>query len=640
MFIIDKALRAAIQAINLMVVTRDRVHRPRAMRKPILKRLLRGEWLKYNHLRARLSARRMYEITWYGFLVPIKNRLPNNLKTYKRYAYVFATRFVSIYSLQFVDQLHLINWKKELKDPNRISPLVRLYLEHGTFLYEECLMRVRQMSLGHVQNTVETFAQYPLEQFVRLFYRNPRVADLVMSRFAHQGIEEDAVSLSNSRNAIKTNIKVIHAFWYLMHLSYHAGQGYLCGQFHYPMKRTQQRLLRHLPKPTEELRSRLKDVGVDSLEEMRLLSPDWTANIGHTGHLNVHLKMREMGWWQGKPVLLTYPERVANPFFVKLLENRCPNFIFGQNGLPSHVWHELASLMPLLEGPWHTTDIPGGESMYWNDAGSRAIAQWDAENRGYPVRDALDAHLLKDDRMMHRYENFRRQHGMSPSDWYVCLHMRDSNARNDIDGKGESIRNTAIDNYLDTVRLITQSGGWVIRMGGAKAPPFPAMERVIDYAHYSDKSPDMDIHLVRHAHVFIGTTSGFAYVASALGVPTVMVNSISSLGLIWSTNTRFALKHIFKADGQRLSIKEFTSEKYRWAYPTHEAIERAGLSVYDNSSDEILETTKEVLALANGEVRDADYGDAWQALVSTPHFFGSAKPARYLLDKYPVLLQP
>lgn len=616
-----KAIRATAQVVKIVFVHRNKSSFSKQRMRVLALKAARRPW-KIPGMLLKIVQ------NWRAYRLMVKVR-----RNWRRY----LIKFRAVYSLQFVDQLHLVDWEKKLRKSGAISPMIRLHLEHGTFMYEEIMIRARQAARGLFLNPVETFAHYPLKEFIPLFFRNGRVAELVLSGLRQAGLVAD-VPLASKELSLKTNMKVLHAYWYLMHLSYHAGQGYLCGKLHEPMKKTQQLLLLpHLPKPSPDLKARLKDAGIDSLEEVRLLSPDWTANIGHTGHLNVHLKMGEMGWWPEKPVLVTYPYRVANGFFLKLLEKRCPTFILGQN-TPAPIWHELASLIPFLEGPWHTIKIPSGESMYWNDAGARGLAEWDAQNRGYPMREAFDAHIAQDAAMMARFEKFRRDHGMLPSDWYVCLHMRDSQARGDVEGKGESVRNTEIGNYLDTVRLITESGGWVIRMGGSKAPKFPPMERVIDYAHYPEKSPEMDIHLVRSARMFIGTTSGFAYVASAFGVPTVMVNSISSLGLLWSKNTRFALKHIYKADGKMLSIKEFTSEQYRWAYPTHEAIERAGLTVRDNAADEILETAREVLDLANGRTRDEDFNPAWQASVSTPHFFGSAKPSQYFLEKYPHML--
>jgi putative glycosyltransferase (TIGR04372 family) len=145
----------------------------------------------------------------------------------------------------------------------------------------------------------------------------------------------------------------------------------------------------------------------------------------------------------------------------------------------------------------------------------------------------------------------------------------------------------------------------------------------------------MDIHLMRRARMFIGTTSGFAYVASSFGIPTAMVNAISSVGLLWSTDTRFALKPVRTLDGGLLTQGDVTSEQWRWTFPTFESLAKAGLKVSENSSDEILETVKEVYALANNEpAPESPLLARWRASLTIPYFYGSSVPSAYFLEKY------
>jgi putative glycosyltransferase (TIGR04372 family) len=158
---------------------------------------------------------------------------------------------------------------------------------------------------------------------------------------------------------------------------------------------------------------------------------------------------------------------------------------------------------------------------------------------------------------------------------------------------------------------------------------------VIDYARSEDQVMEMDIHLMRRARMFIGTTSGFAYVASSFGIPTAMVNALSSVGLLWSKDTRFALKPVQTREGRMLSLNDVTSEKWRWTFPTYETVTGAGLTVSESSADEILETTKEVLDLASGQERQIrTVDDSWEKHLHIPGFFGSSRPSRYFLEKY------
>jgi putative glycosyltransferase (TIGR04372 family) len=345
--------------------------------------------------------------------------------------------------------------------------------------------------------------------------------------------------------------------------------------------------------------------------------------------------MRQMGWWSGSPIVLAYSSRIANPTFLSLFEDICPVLILGEN-VSSAVWHELASLIPFLGVSHQIFQFNDGRSMYWNDAGGMAVAKWDAEDRGYPLREIYDRRMAAGDEVVEEFAVLKRQWGMSPNDWHVCLHMRDAGARGEKDGVGESIRNTSLDSYMDAIRYVTEQGGWIIRMGAPTVPALPDMERVIDYARSSDRSPEMDIHLMRTARIFIGTTSGFAYVASSFGIPTAMVNALSSVGLIWCKGTRFALKPVRTKEGRLLTQREVTSEEWRWAFPTHESLADAGLTVEENSADEILETVKETLALTFAGTPEpaSSWREAWHRSVTIPGFYGAAVPSAYFLEKY------
>jgi putative glycosyltransferase (TIGR04372 family) len=218
--------------------------------------------------------------------------------------------------------------------------------------------------------------------------------------------------------------------------------------------------------------------------------------------------------------------------------------------------------------------------------------------------------------------------------------MRDAATRGNIEGVGESIRNTDLENYRDAIQHVSSMGGWVVRMGGPRAPPLPRIDRVIDYAHTPEKTPEMDIHLVRHARMFIGTTSGFAYVASSLGTPSAIVDAISSIGLLLPKQTRFATKLVRTRTGRMLSLAELTSDRFRWSLANFETLARAELTVEDNSPDEVLETVKEVLTLTSAGSESVGLPAAsWKTGFEIPDFFGAASPSGYFVEKHRQLLQ-
>jgi putative glycosyltransferase (TIGR04372 family) len=544
------------------------------------------------------------------------------------------------YFTEVLAQIHTVHWSAI---PPRhfaaFANLIKLMLEHRIFGFEQGTFSARQ-------SDDEDLFEAPLDRYIAEFFVDRELMqgmvselgllphDDILAAREKNGQHWERFPADHPQRTLLADVNLFYGFRHLLLSTYHSGEGFHVPLVYRKMNETQERLRRSLPAPSPKLKVLLDRIGIE-LPDVKLLSPDWSALIGHNGHLNVHLMMRELGWWKGSPLLLAYDDRIANKPFLSLFQEICPTLTLHDNVTPD-VWHELAGLTPFLGVSHQAFAFEDGRAMYWNDAGSLALKQWESENRGFPLRDIYDHRMQADGRTEELYQSLRRKWGMGPDDWFVCLHVRDAKTRNDTDGVGESIRNASLESYLDAIRHVTSSGGWVVRMGGRKVPPLPEMPRVIDYARGDDQVPEMDIHLMRRARMFIGTTSGFAYVATSFGIPTAMVNALSSVGLLWSTDTRFALKPVHRIGGPMLSLHEVTSEDYRWAYPTFESLERAGLVVAESSSDEILETVREVLEVSDptrtGPAPGVD--ESWERHVQVPGFFGSSRPARYFLEKY------
>lgn len=572
-------------------------------------------------------------------LIGFTDYKPENTEQFCKSA---LSQFLHGYPLCFALELSQINWEtEETVLHGALIGLIRRMLEHRLYEAEEHMLRIRR-TFGQLPSYVST------EQYIPHYYRNKELiqtlsgalnlknVDQTLAKLDAEGQHWETIPEQVPNQQLVQEILLFDAYRDLTLYSYHNGEGHLTPILCKGMLEVQTRLQQQfMPRPSPELKKLLASLGIKNLADVKLLWPDWSALIGHNGHLNVHLMMRELGWWTGSPILLAWKDRIANPVFLSLFEETCPTLILGEN-ISSELWHELACLIPFIGVSHQVFQFSDGRAMYWNDAGAMALAQWEDENRGFPLRDVYDRRLEIDDSPACTFAVLKTKWGMAPEDWYVCLHMRDAGMRNEKDGAGETIRNATIDSYLDAIRYITNQGGWVIRMGGPKVPPLPEMERVIDYARLPDRSAEMDIHIVRMARMFIGTTSGFAYVASSFGIPTAMVNALTSLGQIWPKNTRFALKPVRTNEGRLLSQSEITSDQWRWAFPTHESLSNAGLVVEENSADEILETVRETLALTDPLAPKVilPWLEKWTQSLSFPGYYGGSQPSAYFIEKY------
>ncbi|BAM88535.1 conserved hypothetical protein [Bradyrhizobium oligotrophicum S58] len=401
-----------------------------------------------------------------------------------------------------------------------------------------------------------------------------------------------------------------------------------------------QQELRDSPPPlSEELRRLLGSLDV-SLEELRLIPEEWTTQIGHLGMLDILFRMRELGWWSGKAVIVVRPALIANAIFFKLFEGQGKVLALGQT-VSERVGEELLSLQRWYGLNFNAFRLPDGRAVPWQDAGAIAIQQWEREGRGHPLRDKYDQTAGSANVVAELYGELRARHGMKSDDWYVCLHTRDAAHYLEFMGTGQTHRNAPIETLLDAIRLITSRGGWVVKLGGPNSPKLPPMERTIDYATSEFRSDLMDVHLIRHAKAFIGTTSGLTNVAVSFGIPCAVVNAITTDAQLWNSNVRFALKPVRLADGAMLTQRQLTSTPWRWRVFDAAVLGRNGAHPENNSAEDILRTVDEVLAIADGRIAEFDAGhDAerllarWRRTLELPYYYGASRPSLGFLARH------
>ena len=159
-------------------------------------------------------------------------------------------------------------------------------------------------------------------------------------------------------------------------------------------------------------------------------------------------------------------------------------------------------------------------------------------------------------------EKLRVKMGIPLDKWFVCLHVREGGFRKDTNFY--PWRNSFIFNYIKAIKLITDRGGIVVRMGDDTMIPLPAMERVIDYPHTSFKSELMDLYLISQCKFYIGVNSGILDVARLFQKPLVITNLTDwALGYSLLKGSLSIIKHVFSHSRNRfLSIKEVLEESF------------------------------------------------------------------------------
>jgi putative glycosyltransferase (TIGR04372 family) len=425
----------------------------------------------------------------------------------------------------------------------------------------------------------------------------------------------------------------------------HVGAGHLAVDL-YEKAFNAQRELRSASSP--ELSARLQSIAqalgihLPDLEVLKILPDEWVTQIGHLGMLDVLFKMRRLGWWDGKAVLLAAYEKIANQPYLSLFDEEC-HIVTLKNYYENRVFGELSSLQRFSGLSFNAFRMPNGTVLPWQDAGALLTREWEAQQLlDHPTRDRYDRQVATRTDAQSAYAALRKEAGMEPGDWFVCLHMRDANYYGEVEGTGQTHRNAAVQNYVSAIQYITHQGGYVIKLGGKASPILPKMERLFDYSQSKFKSDILDLHLIRQGRYFIGTTSGLTHVPLSFGVPCALVNCVTIDAQLWGKEVRFALKPILTRDGRMLTQRALTSTPWRWRVFSANVMMRYGVKAIENTSDEILETVKEVQSIAadnNDSYRQSIPGASsllsrWRASLEVPYFYGNAEPSLFYINKY------
>lgn len=414
------------------------------------------------------------------------------------------------------------------------------------------------------------------------------------------------------------------------------GFGSLGAQFFASAVGWQRELRKTFPELSPALRALLARLKIEA-GQFHLLPPEWAAEIGRFGMLDMLLRMRDLGWWSGDAVLLASPRHVANGALLDLFRDRCV-VLMPPESIATETAAELSSLQRWCGISVNAIQLRDGKVVPTPDACALAVREWEAQGRGYPLREQFDRR--PDDTTRASVAALRQSWGMGPEDWYVCFDARAVPSHRAADSAEQADPHASLGAYAAAIRFVVERGGWVIQMADADAPLFQAMERFVDYGRGDFKSEALDLQLLSGARYFIGTSSGLANVAVAFGLPCALVDCLTAEPQPWGGRVRFALKRVSDAEGNLLTQHALTDDPWRGRMISAAIMSRFGATTRDNTADEVLETVKEIDALAGATDDPAERSrqealfQPWRASLSVPHFYGNALPSSYFLRKW------
>jgi len=248
----------------------------------------------------------------------------------------------------------------------------------------------------------------------------------------------------------------------------------------------------------------------------------------------------------------------------------------------------LHGVWPAVPFPWRNNIfylIPSiGRSSLWQPEAVREFS-WEVVKR-CNWKEQYDHYLpvrLQDEKRR-AAEKLRVAMGVPLDRWFVCLHVREGGFRND--GDLGANRNCSILNYLDGIRVITEAGGYIVRLGDPSMIPLPRIARVIDYPHTAFKSELMDLYLISECRFYLGVNSGPLDIAWLFQKPVLLTNLTEwTMSFPKRKGDLAIIKHIFSRSRNRfLSLREILEEPFEC-----QSIRDAGgdYVMVENTPDEI-----------------------------------------------------
>ena len=202
------------------------------------------------------------------------------------------------------------------------------------------------------------------------------------------------------------------------------------------------------------------------------------------------------------------------------------------------------------------------------------------------------------------------QIGISENKPIVCIIIRDSAFLDIIhpedDFSTQNHRDSSIENYYETARFLADKGYQVVRMGSIVKERFNISHPLIfDYANSKYRSDFMDV-FAYICNFTISNPTGWDALPVIFRKPILFVNDLPLIAMKKTYSKKYIniFKHHFDTQNKKyLNMKEIVELDLHNVYE-HHPFKAKNVVLIENSSDEILEATKEMIDLIKNDFKD------------------------------------
>lgn len=322
-----------------------------------------------------------------------------------------------------------------------------------------------------------------------------------------------------------------------------------------------------------------------------------TPSIGHTALLDTYYKLQQLQFINNWDIRIDADGHFANKSLVDKMSHFFPYYYAIERTFKKeYIESNNINLFPLKLN----------DGKYYNIYDAFIIAQEEWDKQGLkPVLSFTESEIAQAESQLHTL-------GKPEGAWFVTLHVRYT------PGDMRDISNADINTYLPAIQMITDRGGYVLRIGDTRAPALPAMERVIDLAHVAEKDHFLQMYACGACMFFVGGESGPLVVPWCFGKPSIFTNMTLYLQN-WNADTLTIPKIILnKETNKPVSIQEMQKDPATNA-SNMAYLQKKGYLCRYNTAEDICDAVAEMFDRIEGNrISDPEYALLQAKWAQTP----------------------
>lgn len=181
----------------------------------------------------------------------------------------------------------------------------------------------------------------------------------------------------------------------------------------------------------------------------------------------------------------------------------------------------------------------------------------------------------------------------------VVLHVREGGYLPEL--SYHSYRDASIDNYIPALRYLINKGYYIVRLGDKSIKPIPeVLPQFIDSPFHPDYNFLVEPYFIATSEFYIGTTSGPLSLAWGFKKPVLSLNTPLKNWLWGHEKDLYVFKKYYSLKLKRFLTYEEIITSAILFFNRSEQFLQAGIEIVENTSEEILQAVKEMLARLEG----------------------------------------